>query len=536
LGSSRLKQAFLKVTEATTATLTLLFKNNFKISAIYAPPTTMNHAQFLSMLETVKNSDIISGDWNCHPPLLTASLHKHSSSQIKLQRYMAMETWADKNYKYLASTPAPNSTTSALDHTWTSGRINTLQYSWLDTISSKNLGLSSDHGTLWHFFDNFLDSAASETSSHQGAIRYHTNKLSRDVIKEKLLKNWETAARRWCDTLDSVDPLNLTKTLVNPLNTAMVQSITHACETALGRYSQNTKQSSDRNGLAAELEKMSNTRTASQTFKRACRGSATTLVSSGETTVMEEAVTLFKQVYTSDTAHHSEYPEFNNYIYTIGFSFSFLEVHRAVYGYSNAKAPGQDGIHQLVLKVLCDNPWFLALLTATFNHFLQVQCTPSDWNETLIFLLPKESGKTCTVNKTRPLSMTVILRRIFEKLLMEKITGIQEDWNKLHPCQGGFQQGRSTDAHVALSHFAVTHPDSPCKLQVFLDIEKAFDRISHSYIIDTLTERDMPMEIMSLLYSLMLKGTSSRLLVNHATSTRDSARLCPLPLALQPHD
>ncbi len=63
-------------------------------------------------------------------------------------------------------------------------------------------------------------------------------------------------------------------------------------------------------------------------------------MSSGETTVMEEAVTLFKQVYTSDTAHHSEYPEFNNYIYTIGFSFSFLEVHRAVNGYSNAKAPG----------------------------------------------------------------------------------------------------------------------------------------------------------------------------------------------------
>jgi len=517
LGSTRLRNAFVRITESTTSTLTIQLSNGFEISGIYAPPGTMTLQGFKSMLNKVKNSDYIAGDFNCPPPLSSTQIHKHSTSTTTKQRLAALVLWSEVNLKTLGSTPT-SGITSHLDHVWTSSRITTQTFIWKNRTESTTLGFRSDHGTLWHTIDNFISNPAYSIPNQTNATRFHTNKLSDDKTRKTLIEEWKTLHSPWTNSLHNIDQQVLnhaqTRKLVDNISDAMDQSIISACQRILGSYDVNgSRVFSNKTELAKELASMSQSTSASQIFKRACRTTSATLVPTSDKPVMQEATNLFEQLYFDD-----DIPQVYTSDSPLNIFFSSDNIQKTIHSYSDNKTAGHDGIHQRTLKTLIQDPLFLDLLTKTFNTYLKLQTTPSQWNETLVYLLPKQEGHECPIDKTRPISLTLISRRIFEKLLMQHFESSDEKWLKLHTCQGGFRQGRSTDAHILLSHLAVTAQENPCRLQVFLDIEKAFDRIRHHYIIDSLNQRGTPQATISLLYSLMLHNTSSRILVNHSIS------------------
>jgi hypothetical protein len=122
------------------------------------------------------------------------------------------------------------------------------------------------------------------------------------------------------------------------------------------------------------------------------------------------------------------------------------KVRAVVSRYPSTKAPGEDGIHILVLKALLAGP-FAHHLTSVFNLLLQLQVTPSHWNQAIVCMLPKDTSGS--PSKCRPLSLTSMFRRLFEKVLHPTL--ISATASQIHPSQSGFTQSNSTLHPLQLS-------------------------------------------------------------------------------------
>ena len=296
----------------------------------------------------------------------------------------------------------------------------------------------------------------------------------------------------------------------------MVDTLTSICSDVLGTYNAaSTNVRVSRDSLRQDLVNISNTGDALKIFKRAQRNNNCTFTSPDGRPVVQAAHEMLQETY-----HKNDNPVRPNGM-AIPMICNFESISRVVFDYALDKSCGADGISQVILRLLSRDPVFISLLTSTFNIYFKLRMTPYSWNHSIIHLLPKNLDKrtnTCSVNDSRPISLTVILRRLFETLAYKKIVQSNEEWTKYHPCQGGFQEGRSVDGHVLLSHLAVTNKDKPCELQVFLDISKAFDRISHTYLLEMFVRRDVPLQWQELFYSLMMDNTSSTLIVNHMST------------------
>jgi hypothetical protein len=108
-----------------------------------------------------------------------------------------------------------------------------------------------------------------------------------------------------------------------------------------------------------------------------------------------------------------------------------------------------------------------------FNLFLESGVTPEAWNESNTYLLLKdESQPFC--DKTRPICLSNILRRIFEKLLLRKFE--TQNWTKTSKYQTGFKHGYSTQTQILTIHEITRRGKT---LSAFLDLSAAYDKVDY---------------------------------------------------------
>src|SRR5204863_6877158 len=143
---------------------------------------------------------------------------------------------------------------------------------------------------------------------------------------------------------------------------------------------------------------------------------------------------------------------------------------------------------------------------------IQTGQTPHRWNTYIMYLLPKKTEPPITCDSVRPLSILPMFRRIFESLLLPVFTNSQHTFAQLHPAQAGFRKGYSTLTHAAICHHAISTKAVP--YAIFLDFKAAYDVTSVHHVMKSLQQRNLPVRLQYLVYSLMFSNGSFQLVVN----------------------
>ena len=105
---------------------------------------------------------------------------------------------------------------------------------------------------------------------------------------------------------------------------------------------------------------------------------------------------------------------------------------------NSSKAAGPDSIHGMVLKHCAAG--LEKSLTVIFNISFVTGCIPEDWKLASIVPIHKKDGKG-SVENYRPVSLTSLTMKIFEKYLKKELLAVCE--SKLDPRQHGFMNTKS---------------------------------------------------------------------------------------------
>lgn len=158
----------------------------------------------------------------------------------------------------------------------------------------------------------------------------------------------------------------------------------------------------------------------------------------------------------------------------------------------NMKAPGFDGIFNIVLKKLSLKVF--TLLSSIFNKCLELHYYPSIWKVAKIIPIRKPGKDPTSSSSYRPISLLSALSKLFEKLILNRLLNFVETNNIILPEQFGFRQGHSTTHQLVrvVNNIQRNRAVSKSTAMAFLDVEKAFDNVWHDGLVYKLCDLNFP--------------------------------------------
>lgn len=183
------------------------------------------------------------------------------------------------------------------------------------------------------------------------------------------------------------------------------------------------------------------------------------------------------------------------------------EVQAALKSSKNMKAPGNDGIFNLVLKKLSGKAYrFLATI---FTRCFQLHHFPTRWKLGKVIPILKPGKDPTAPSSYRPITLLSAVSKLFERLLMDRMMPHIEEHNIIIPEQFGFQKGHSTVHQVVRVENIIQRNKalSNNTAMVLLDVEKAFDNVWHDGLIHKLVQANFPTYIIKMVRSYLSNRT-----------------------------
>ena len=84
------------------------------------------------------------------------------------------------------------------------------------------------------------------------------------------------------------------------------------------------------------------------------------------------------------------------------------------------KSMGPDGVHPKLIKYLSQDQSFVDAIVLLFRACITERCIPEVWKTAIVVALHKK-GSVHNPNEYRPVSLTCILCKVYEKLVREYI-------------------------------------------------------------------------------------------------------------------
>ena len=166
-------------------------------------------------------------------------------------------------------------------------------------------------------------------------------------------------------------------------------------------------------------------------------------------------------------------------------------------------SPGIDKIHPKVIKNVYH--YLLKPLLLIFKLSLQSNTVPSDWKHGIIVPIYKKNGKPNLCSSYRPICLTSCISKILERIIHRKLLEYLSTSNLISENQHAFLSKRSTISNM----FECTYDwvnflnDAKCLDIIYIDFEKAFDKVSIEKLIYKLSKYGMGGEILDWLKSFL---------------------------------
>lgn len=201
---------------------------------------------------------------------------------------------------------------------------------------------------------------------------------------------------------------------------------------------------------------------------------------------------------------------------------SFLVSHilKALQSLDGNTAMGPDRLHPLLLKSCATQLAYP--LHIIFTRILNEGRLPVDWKSSIVLPIFKKGTRFNPLNY-RPISLTSVCCKTFERLLCEHLTSYLETNMILSPHQFGFRASRSTMDQLLLVYDNVSkHMDGGHIVDVILfDFSKAFDVVVHSLLIKKLELLGIRGKILHCIHSF-LSGRSMQVCIDgHLSQERE---------------
>jgi hypothetical protein len=185
------------------------------------------------------------------------------------------------------------------------------------------------------------------------------------------------------------------------------------------------------------------------------------------------------------------------------------EVEAHIRQLKSKKAPGPDELKAPIFKNLPRIA--IVALTVIFNNCMRAHHFPPAWKHATTVMIPKPGKDPTNPLSYRPISLLNIAGKVFEKILSTRLKNFLEINNLLPPEQFGFRSERSTinpilEFHTDTTRYANLKEHT---LAVFLDIERAFDRVWHDGLVQKLIKIPINPNFIQLIDSFLSNRTCS---------------------------
>ena len=184
---------------------------------------------------------------------------------------------------------------------------------------------------------------------------------------------------------------------------------------------------------------------------------------------------------------------------------SEVEVERALRAMKANKAPGPSGVTSDLLKFAGRTG--IAQITNVFQKIMHSEVCPEEWKDSTTLPFFKGKGDPLQCGKYRGLRLLEHGMKLWEKIL----DGRLKDVVKISDNQFGFSAGRSTtDAIFILRQIQQKYTEKKKKLyHIFVDLEKAFDRVPRNAIEWALRRQLVPEKLVRQVMALYEDARSS---------------------------
>ena len=155
-------------------------------------------------------------------------------------------------------------------------------------------------------------------------------------------------------------------------------------------------------------------------------------------------------------------------------------------------------------------PLALTYLLQIFNACLQLEQLPKQWLNSNIWPIPKKAQYTYELNTTRPITLIDYTRKIFTKIITNRLSNILDRHNVLSPHNYAAFHQQSTLQPISQLTSIIEHA-SISKQEVWLllqDMSKAFDSVHIPTLVRALQRIQIPSSIVNLLTFLLFNHTN----------------------------
>ena len=199
------------------------------------------------------------------------------------------------------------------------------------------------------------------------------------------------------------------------------------------------------------------------------------------------------------------------------------------------KAPGKDGITNKMLKEMPRKG--MVALTNIINAIVRREYFPLCWKHAEVIMLNKPGKSLKFPQNYRPISLLPALSKVAERAIKMILDQEMAELNLIPSEQFGFRSGHSTELQALRLVETITSGFNNREVTgaVFLDIERAFDRVWHEGLIRKMIDAGLSNKICKVIRSYLKDRSFCVKVKEHKSSTRQINTGVPQGSVLGPH-